>query len=208
MSATLYGFMGYFVYSALSGTRLFAELHRDPLEINIFDGQSLEPVAVWSLGIALYFVGGVTLSLVFLPWLTLRTENLIAYIPATLAPVIVFFLNMQTIHSGMVRAKKGELQTVRANLVAASLALRELPPMGQEEKKKVLLASITAWEAQQKRVKALPEWPYTVDIKRDLVLSSLLPAVVGFARGLLPELLQRFVPPEVLRFLKRWMPMP
>jgi len=80
--------------------------------------------------------------------------------------------------------------------------------MGQEEKKIVLLASITAWEAQQKRVKALPEWPYTVDIKRNLVLSSLLPAVVGFARGLLPELLQRFVPPEVLRVLERWMPLP
>ena len=76
--------------------------------------------------------------------------------------------------------------------------------MGQEEKKEVLLASITARQAQQKRVKALPDWPYTVDIRRNLALSSLLPAAVGFARGLL----QRFVPPEVLRALERLMPLP
>jgi len=55
-------------------------------------------------------------------------------------------------------------------------------------------------------VKALPEWPYTPDIKRNLVLSSLLPGAVGIAQSALPHLLSQFLPPEVLELLQQLLP--
>lgn len=203
----VYGFIGYFLYSVLSGTRLFAELHSGDLSINAFDLESLQPIASWSLGIALYFIGGITLSLLTLPSLTLSIELFGPYIPVTLAPVIVFFLNMRTVHAAMVQAKQRELEVVRANLVAASEALRERPAKGKLEEKKELLAHIAAWEAHQKRVKALPEWPYTGAIRRNLVLSSLLPWAVGIARTFLPDVMQRFVPAEILPLIERLLPL-
>ncbi len=206
-SLVVYGFIGYFVYSVLSGTRLFGELHSGDLVINAFDLESLQPIAAWSLGIALYFVGGITLSLLTSQALTLSIELAITYIPVTLAPVIVFFLNMRTVHAAMVQAKERELKMVRANLVAASEALRERPATGKLEEKKELLAHVADWEAHQKRVKALPEWPYTGEIRRNLVLSSLLPWAIGIARTFLPDLTQRFVPAEIVPLIERLLPL-
>lgn len=200
----VYVFMGYFIYSGLSGTRLFAELHGGPLEINVFDLGALEPIARWSLGIALYFIGGLTVSLISLPRFSIGIANVIGYVPGTLAPAAVFFLNMQTVHSAMVEAKDRELKMIRAKMMEASHALREAAAKSKEAQ--ALLASIKAWEDHQKRVKALPEWPYTPDIKRNLVLSSLLPGAVGLAQSALPDLLSRFLPPEVLEFLQQLLP--
>jgi hypothetical protein len=206
LTGLVYVFMGYFIYSGLSGTRLFAELHRGPLEINVFDLGALEPIARWSLGIALYFIGGITLSLISLPRFSIGIANVIGYIPATLAPVAVFFLNMQTVHSAMVEAKERELKMIRAKMVEASHALQSSAAKGEDKDAQAQLASIEAWEAHQKRVKALPEWPYTPDIKRNLVLSSLLPGAVGIAKSALPDLLSRFLPPEVLELLQQLLP--
>jgi len=62
----MYALAGWFTYSSLSGTRLFTELHRHAVEINVFQVDRLEPIGRWSLGIALSYVGGLTLGLLFL----------------------------------------------------------------------------------------------------------------------------------------------
>jgi hypothetical protein len=203
----VYGFIGFFLYSLLAGTRLFAELRSGDRSINAFDLEALQPIAAWSLGIALYFVGGITLSLLTLPSFTLGVELLIGYVPVTLAPIAVFFLNMQTVHTAMVQAKQRELQMVRANLVAASEALGQLPAEGEADEEKALFTSIASWEKHQERVKALPDWPYTTQIRRNLALSSLLPALIGLAQGALPDLIQRFLPPQVVEVLKQLLPL-
>jgi len=59
------GLTGWLIYSSLSGTRLFTELQCQPLDINIFDLKPVEPIGRWSLGIALAFIAGATLSLLF-----------------------------------------------------------------------------------------------------------------------------------------------
>jgi hypothetical protein len=207
LTAVVYGFIGYFVYSLLSGTRLFAQLRASERRINAFDLESLQPIAAWSLGIALYFIGGITLNLLTLPSFTVTIELLVGYIPVTLAPVMVFFLNMQTVHAAMVQAKERELSMVRANLVAASEALRELPTEDKAEHEKALFASIASWEEHQARVKALPDWPYTTQIRRNLAFSSLLPAIVGLAQGALSDLLRRFLPAPVIEVLQQLLPL-
>ena len=57
-----------------------------------------------------------------------------------------------------------------------------------------LLDSFTAWVTYENRVEEVPEWPYTADIGRNLVLSTLLPLAVWLVREVVLELLKRLVP--------------
>jgi hypothetical protein len=189
----LYGLLGFFIYSSLSGTSLFAELHRHAVDINVFDLGRLEPIGRWSLGIALAYIGGNTLSLLFLTRSALRIEIVIFYIPLILAPILVFFLNMMSTHRVIAEAKGRELKIVRDTLAAASQRLREQAAKGRTEDVEAQLDSITSWVTYEKRVKEVPEWPYTESMMRNLVASILLPVVVLVVQGVLFELFLRFL---------------
>jgi len=188
--------LGLSIYSSLSGSRLFSELSRYPLNINVFELESLEPIARWSLGGALGFIGGVALSLLLLPRTALLRIDvmLMVYTPLTLTAVLTFYLNMKSIHDDMVKAKERELKMVRARLVAASQALRDQAAKGLADEARVALAAIAAWAAHEKLIKGLPEWPYTAAIQRNLLLSLLLPGAVGMAREALFGLLRKSLP--------------
>jgi hypothetical protein len=190
----LYGLLGWFIYHALSSTRLFSGLRRHTVEINVFDLGFLEPIGRWSLGIALAFIGGDTLSLLFLSWPTIDTETIIIYIPLILAPVLVFFLNMRSTHDIIVEAKGRDLRMVRDSLAAGSQMLRNRAEKGQVEEMEALLDSFTAWVTYENRVKEVPEWPYTESIMRRLVVSMLLPLGVIVVQALVFELALRLLP--------------
>ena len=55
-----------------------------------------------SLANALAFMGGSTLSLLFLPGRALDAQIVVVYIPLILVPVLVFFLNMMSTHNVIV----------------------------------------------------------------------------------------------------------
>ncbi|NIV37400.1 MAG: hypothetical protein GWN58_50670 [Anaerolineae bacterium] len=188
------GLQGWIVYSSLSGMRLFTGLQHHPLDINIFDLRPLEPIGRWSLGLAVIFVGGSALSLLFVPQMTLSVEVVVLYGIMILTPVLVFFLNMLSTRQTIVAAKRRKLDVVRDNLVAASLALDEQLGNGQPENAEALLDSFAAWVTYEERVKSVPEWPYTSEIRRNLVLSTLLPLVVWLVREMVLDLLKRWVP--------------
>jgi hypothetical protein len=187
------GLLGLGIYSSLSGMRLFAELQHHRLDINVFDLRPLEPIGRWSLSIALIFVGGSVLSLFFFPQLALSVEAVVLYGTLILTPVLVFFLNMLSTRQTIVAAKRRHLALVRENLAAASLALEEQAAKGQPEQVEALLDSVGAWVTYEERVKDVPEWPYTADIRRNLVLSTLLPLVVWAIREVVSELLKQSV---------------
>jgi hypothetical protein len=188
------GLQGWIVYSSLSGMRLFTGLQHHPLDINIFDLRPLEPIGRWSLGLAVIFVGGSALSLLFVPQMTLSVEVVVLYGIMILTPVLVFFLNMLSTRQTIVVAKRQKLDTVRDHLVAASLALDDRLAKGQPEDAEALLDSFAAWVTYEERVKAVPEWPYTSEIRRNLVLSTLLPLVVWLVREMVLDLLKQWVP--------------
>lgn len=192
--ALLYGLLGFFVYSSLSGTRLFTDLHRHAVDINVFDLGRLEPVGRWSLGIALAYIGGNTLSLFFFPHSTLRIETILIYVPLILAPVLVFFLNMMSAHRVMSEAKQRQLKMVCDGLGAASQALEERAARGEVEGMEALLGSFTAWVAVEQRIEAVPEWPYTQSMMRRLAASVLLPVAALALQTVLFELFLRFMP--------------
>ncbi len=192
----MYGLLSWFIYSSLSGSRLFAELQRRRLEVNIFNLEPLEPIGRWSLGIALAYIGGNTLSLLFLTQPALSAhylENIIIYTPLVLAPVAVFFLNMMSTHRIMVEAKKRELKRVRVSLEAAYEALNERAAKGEVKDLGALLDAFTAWASVEQRVKEVPEWPYTESILRRLVALVCLPIVVFVVEGMLLQVLLRLI---------------
>jgi len=192
----LYGLLSHFIYSALSGTRLFTQFQRHRLDINVFDLKPLEPIGRWSLGIALAFAGGTTLSLLFLPNFSLDLPTIVIYSAVILAPVVVFFLNMMSTHRVMVEAKGRQLEMVGRRLAAESQRLTELQSKEETQNLGELLDSMTAWVALERRIREVPEWPYSQSIMRRLVASILLPLVVFLIQGVLFQLLLRFLPLE------------
>jgi len=190
------GLIGLSIYSSMAGTKLFTELSRYPLNVSVYDLASLEPIARWSLGETLAYIIGITLSLLFLPREAfLEIEVIITiYTPLTLTAVVAFFLNMRSVHGDMVESKMRELTVVRGNLMALSQTLKERTAQGQIEDTQELLSCIKAWTAHEKWVRELPEWPYTAAIKRNLVLSLLLPGAVGIIREAFSGLLRRLLP--------------
>jgi hypothetical protein len=188
------GLLGLGIYSSMSGMRLFTGLQHHPLEINVFDLKPLEPVGRWSLGTALVFLGGSVLSLFFFPQLSASVEAIILYGTLMLTVVLVFFLNMLSTRQTIVAAKRRKLDLVRDHLAAASSALEEEAAKGQPEQVKALLDSVAAWVNYEERVEKVPDWPYTAEIRRNLVLSTLLPLAVLVVREVVLELLKRSVP--------------
>ena len=91
------------------------------------------------------------------------------------------------------------------NLAAASQALRERTVKGQVADLGPLPDFVDTWLAYEGQVKEVSEWPGATNIRQNLVLSSLLSPMVGIAKGLLPQLLQR-LPPDVLQQLQRFLP--
>jgi hypothetical protein len=172
----MFGLMAWFIYSALSGTQLFNELNRHTQDLNIFD---LEPIARWSLGIALTLIGGITLSLlVNLPGFSINRlmDPQSIFIRGSLitASILVFFLTMYSTHRALIRAKSQELSRVRLNLAKLSNALKEQPGQSRPVDLEELSSAITSWVTYEKRVKEVPEWLYTSQIRRNFLLSVLL----------------------------------
>jgi hypothetical protein len=204
----MYCVIAFFIYSSLSSTRLFSEIYQGQLEINIFNTSSLEPIGQWSLVIALSYIGGMTLSVLFLNFRMLTVEALIVYPLLIVTFLLVFFLNMKSIRDSIADAKRREVKSVREELTEVSSTLIAREPTVKTEDNLTLIGRISTLEGYIERVQGLSEWPLSADIKRRLALSSFLPGIVGMLRGALPDLLERFVPPEVLEALPDWLPFP
>jgi hypothetical protein len=199
----MFGLLVWFIYSALSGTQLFNELYRHTDDLNIFDLEPLEPIARWSLGIALTLIGGTTLSLlVSVPGssfnLFMNPQGIIIYSSLIIATILVFFLNMYSTHRALVRAKTQELRRVRVHLAKISNALKVQPEQSCHVAPDKLSCAITSWVTYEKRIKEVPEWPYTSQIRRSLLVSVFM-SVVAFIlpwilRGVLFQFLLELLP--------------
>ena len=94
------------------------------LELNVFDGHLLTPFAQWGQSLSLVFVGGISLSLLFQSYESLRSmEGVIVYGSMVLVAMTLFFMSMWTIHIALAKAQDKELARVRRDLAAAREAL-------------------------------------------------------------------------------------
>jgi uncharacterized membrane protein len=190
--AVMLGLLGWLVYTSLAASSLGAdwELCED---INVFELQRLEPVARWSLSSTLFYIGGITLSLLFTGRFTLDIGSVIIYGVLTAAAVLVFFTNMRITHRLMVQAKNRELERVRENLAAASQALKERASKGEMEDIGTLRDFLETWVTYEERVNRVPEWPYTTEIRRNLLVSLLVPLAAYIVPALLLEAVRQLM---------------
>ena len=132
-SSLMFGLLGWAVYTALASTRLTSALHRQPLRTDVFDTKPFEPIGQQSLAIALVFVGGILLSMLFgigqydiFAW-----QNWFIYLLLALVIVLVFFLNMRDTHRVLATAKRQELEAVQANILQSSRTLMKRVTAGE-----------------------------------------------------------------------------
>lgn len=183
LAGLMFGLLVWTIYAAVAGTRLTSKLHRQPLRVDIFDAEAFRPVGRQSLIIALVFVGGILLSMVFSlgPENVLDWRNWLLYFLMALVPVSVFFLNMRDTHRVLVTEKKRELTAVQSHIVRACRALAAR--VEEEKDTGSLAAEINALVAYEARLQAASTWPYDTAMLRTLFFSVIIPGGAALVRA-------------------------
>jgi hypothetical protein len=174
----MFAILSWLIYNGLVGARHLNKLSRQPLNIDIFNTE-LVPVARYSMGIALAFIGGISLSLVFQ-----SIESLLAWQSITIysilvcATILLFFLSMWSTHNVMAGAKRREHDLARNHLEEVTRELREAATQGRPEEMDRLYSAVAAWGIYERHVRETPEWPYNATILRRLSVSVFIPAII------------------------------
>lgn len=173
----MYGILVWTIFVSVKSTQFNAALHRLPLKIDILDPKPFEAVGRQSLLLAMVFIGGVTLSLIFTYsaarlyttgfWLS----NLlfVAFI------LLIFFFSMRPTHIILAAEKIRVLESVTMRINDACQELVQLLDTGMDSGE--LPARISALVAYEERLQAARTWPYNVSILRTLFFSVFIPLV-------------------------------
>ena len=123
-SAMTFALLAAAIYGSVMRSRHLAARLRAGLELNVFDGHLLTPFAQWGQSLSLVFVGGISLSLLFQSYESLRSmEGVIVHGSLVVVARTLFFMSMWTVHVALAKAQDKELATVRRDLTAARDAL-------------------------------------------------------------------------------------
>ena len=116
-SALTFAVLAATIYGSVKRSRHLAAHSRAGLELNVFDGHLLTPFAQWGQSLTLVFVGGISLSLLFQSYESLRSiESVIVYGSLVIVALTLFFMSMWTVHVALAKAQNKELATVRHDL--------------------------------------------------------------------------------------------
>jgi len=119
-SALMFALLAAAIYGSMVRSRHLAARSRAELELNVFDGHLLTPFAHWGQSLSLVFVGGISLSLLFQSYESLRSvEGVIVYGSLVVVALTLFFMSMWTVHVALAKAQAKELARVRRELAAA-----------------------------------------------------------------------------------------
>jgi len=177
--ASMNGLLAWLIYDTLAGAVRISRLSRQQLKLDIFDAELLTPIARWSLGISLGFVGGISLSLVFQTQESLlRWQSISMYAVLVCVTVLIFFISMWSAHNAMAGAKRRELNLAREHLAAASRELKDETARDRLGGMERLSSTISSWATYQNLVREAPAWPFNAGIIRRLAASTLAPVVV------------------------------
>ena len=178
----MYGMLAWTIFLAVNSTRFNAALHRMPLQFDILDPKPFETVGRQSLLLALVFIGGITLSLLFTysevrltaPEFWISNLMFVAFI------ILIFFLSMRPTHLILAAEKKRVLEPVTKRI---NDTCRELVRQLEDRKDPgELSGQISALVAYEQRLIAARTWPYNVTILRTLFFSVFIPLVSILAR--------------------------
>ena len=186
-NALMFALLGWTIFGSIHSTRLSAVLQRQPLHFDLFDLHPFEPIGRQSLVLALVFIGGLVLAMLF----GLSAENIrmwqtwLFYIPLALMAVLLFFLNMRGTHAVLAGEKRRLLSLVSARIRQITPSLEQsvvsnqpLPEQAAE------FSTLSAYEA---RLNSARTWPYNTSMLRTLAFTILLPLVIRLITLLLFE---------------------
>jgi hypothetical protein len=191
-SALTFALLAAVIYGSVKRSRHLGAHLRAGLELNVFDGHLLTPFAQWGQSLSLVFVGGISLSLLFQSYGSLRSmEGVFVYGSLVIVALTLFFMSMWSIHLALARAQDRELAIVRRDLGAARETLlreRASKPAALAQDTYLPIVVLAAYELQ---VLHASTWPFNPEILRRVLASGVAPVGVyllkvafGFASAL------------------------
>lgn len=171
----MYGILAWTIFIAIASTRITTALHQLPLQIDILNPKEFEAVGRQSLLLALVFIGGITLSLLF----SYQEENIslpefwITNLLFVIFILLIFFLSMRPTHRLLANEKKSELEPLQARINSTCRDL--VVCLNQNQDSGELPTEITALIAYEERLLVARTWPYNVAMLRTLFFSVLIP---------------------------------
>jgi hypothetical protein len=173
----------WFIVDTLNGVVRITQLSRQPLELDILETDLLTPVAQYSLGISLIFIGGTSISLINTTWeQLLHWNNIMTYSILIVAIVLMFFLSVWGTHNTIAKMKNRELALALKHLNEASKKIKERTLDSQSGSVEELSATISLWATYRTLVQQIPTWPFNANIIRRLIASIIVPAIVYFIK--------------------------
>jgi hypothetical protein len=173
----MFSLLALLIYYSLLNTRLITKINQN-LKIDVFETEALIPIARWSLGISLAFIGGIVISIVLQDIENLiQWQVIVIYAILVATTVGVFFMSMWSAHSAIIRVKKTELDSIRQKIINSYNLLKQNNHKN-EANNITLYNEVAALGLFEKQIREVKEWPYSTSILSRLVLSIVSPIVV------------------------------
>ena len=178
-SALLFALLAAAIYGSLARARHLAAHSSAGLELNVFDGHLLTPFAQWGQSLSLVFVGGISLSLLFQSYESLRSsEGVLIYGSLVIVALTLFFMSIRTIPVALAKAQRKELARVRRDLAAAREALRREPTGDSDGTVEDRYLPVVLCGIYEKQVLDAPTWPFNPTIVGRVFASAVAPLSV------------------------------
>lgn len=175
-SALTFALLAAEIYSSVARSRHFAAHSRAGLELNLFDGHLLTPVAQWGQSLSLVFVGGISLSVLFQSYESLRSlEGMIVYASLIMVALTLFFMSVWTIHIALAKAQDNELATIRRDLSAAREALLRQRTCESAGAVHDIYLPVVVLGLYERQVLGAPTWPFNPTIVGRVFASAATP---------------------------------
>jgi len=174
----VYGLLGWLIYDTLLGIVRISRLSRQDLKLDILDTEMLVPVARWSLGISLVFVGLITLSTIAMWEIMLDWRTITGFVITICITLVIFFLSMWGAHRAMSEVKKNKLATIKRHMSAISSEVDERMALDNFSGTQELSSNMAVLVNYQRLVQEAPTWPFNAGIVRRLLVSVLTPGLV------------------------------
>jgi hypothetical protein len=177
------GLLGWAGFLSIASTRVVITLLRLPMHVDPLDRKPFEAIGRQSLALALAFVGGITIGLLMGNYgsaALLNPRFWLLFLPLSLLPVLLFYLNMRPTHHVLSAARERTLIQVQQEMRRSFPSLLEHMQKGEPTGN--LPWEVNALVAYEKELQDASTWPYNPTILRTLVFSVLVPTVTLFAR--------------------------
>ena len=177
------GLLGWAAFLSIAATRVVGTLLRLPMQVDPLDREPFEAIGRQSLALALTFVGGITIGLIMGNYgsaALLNPRFWLLFLPLSLLPVLVFYLNMRPTHRILSTARNRALAEVQQQLRRAFPSLLEGMQKGKPTGN--LSLEVNALVAYEKELQEVSTWPYNPATLRTLAASVLFPVATLLAR--------------------------